>query len=52
MRIKTLYRVQRRTRLMQEAKKAAVNSNQVITFNDEIIKMSAGLAISNPPTGK
>ena len=34
-----------------EAKKAAVNSNQVVTFNDEIINMSAGLAISNPPAG-
>ena len=34
-----------------EAKNVAVNSNQVITFNGEIIKMSAGLAISNPPTG-
>ena len=34
-----------------EAKNAAVNSNQVVTFNGDIIKMSAGLAISNPPTG-
>ena len=34
-----------------EAKNAAVNSNQVVTFNGEIIKMSAGLAISNPPAG-
>ena len=35
-----------------DAKKAATKSNQVVTFNDKIISMTAGLVISNPSTGK
>ena len=38
MQIKNLYKAQNRTLLMTEAKNAARNSNQVVTFNGEIIR--------------
>jgi beta-N-acetylglucosaminidase len=35
----------------EEANNAITSSNQVVTLNDQIVKMSTGLVISRPPVG-